>query len=287
MSIASVVPGFPPSHRSSPPLPPIMARKTHYASQCTHHAVLLPMFSLHVQLYLARSVVCSRLQWCEIQWRGASSAYQVTQVAHNGFGLHIPDDEIANQSDWGPIDGEPEDAPDETEPVAEQRQSIVPPSDHSEAEEIDVVIPQTNRAAIEESQITSLAAQIPAIHPSEIPTISALRAAMTTMTQTHTLGHTLPDPSGNPPAPPGGGSSNREPEGGGGSGNGGGGSGNGGGGGGLPQFGAFIAPPQGGHHDNKFKGNPPMLFNGNRELVRPFLTQWEIYKGLNFNTDTI
>ncbi|KAH9050400.1 hypothetical protein EDB83DRAFT_2317165 [Lactarius deliciosus] len=101
---------------------------------------------------------------------------------------------------------------------------------------------------------------------------------MTTQTQTttHTLGCTLPDPSGNPPGPlPG-------------AGGGGGGGGGGHGGGAGPQFRAFLAPPAAGaHHDNKFQGNPPQPFNGNRELVRPFLTQWEIYKGLNFNTDTI
>ncbi|KAH9008619.1 hypothetical protein EDB83DRAFT_2323012 [Lactarius deliciosus] len=96
---------------------------------------------------------------------------------------------------------------------------------------------------------------------------------MTTMTQTHTLGRTLPDPSGDPPTPPGRGND------GGGPGSGGGGGSRGGGGGRPPQFRAFITPPQGGHHDDKFKGNPLMPFNGNRELVCPFLTQWEIYKG--------
>ncbi|KAH9165601.1 hypothetical protein EDB89DRAFT_1911246 [Lactarius sanguifluus] len=40
-------------------------------------------------------------------------------------------------------------------------------------------------------------------------------------------------------------------------------------------------------HENKFQGNSAQPFNGDRDLVEPFLTQWEIYRGLIFNTDTI
>ena len=36
--------------------------------------------------------------------------------------------------------------------------------------------------------------------------------------------------------------------------------------------------------DNKLIGNPPTIFTGNRTKTKEFLTQWELYWGVNANT---
>jgi hypothetical protein len=80
----------------------------------------------------------------------------------------------------------------------------------------------------------------------------------------------------------------RRPEGGGGGG-GGGGRGGGGGGGGLPApAGPGLFPPHGRALDtNKFLGSEPEAFTGDRTKVESFLTQWELYCGVNANNTAI
>src|ERR1700744_1959508 len=36
--------------------------------------------------------------------------------------------------------------------------------------------------------------------------------------------------------------------------------------------------------ENKLIGNPPTIFTGNRTKTKEFLTQWELYQGVNANT---
>jgi hypothetical protein len=91
-----------------------------------------------------------------------------------------------------------------------------------------------------------------------------------------------------PPQPP-----LRRPNGGGGGGGGGGdgdggGDGGGGGGGGLPApAGPGLFPPHGRAPDTKFLGSEPESFTGDRTKVESFLTQWELYCGVNANNAAI
>src|ERR1700744_1947387 len=79
----------------------------------------------------------------------------------------------------------------------------------------------------------------------------------------------------------------------GGGGGGGGNPGGGGGGGGVPGGGPPAGPPGGfpggggpvaGGGDNKLIGNPPAIFTGDRAKMKEFLTQWELYRGVNAMT---
>src|SRR5882757_10328715 len=60
----------------------------------------------------------------------------------------------------------------------------------------------------------------------------------------------------------------------------------GGGGGGPPGGGAGPGP---GHATGgaKLMGNPPQIFDGERERTQLFLSQWEIYWGLNYQVDAM
>jgi hypothetical protein len=37
----------------------------------------------------------------------------------------------------------------------------------------------------------------------------------------------------------------------------------------------------GGHHGDKLVGNPPIIFTGNQSKAEQFITQWQLYKGVN------
>ncbi len=81
-------------------------------------------------------------------------------------------------------------------------------------------------------------------------------------------------------------------------GSGGGPSGSGGGGGGPP---GGRGPPSGGRPPGgaaglgpgqagggaKLVGNPPQIYDGNQERTQLFLSQWEIYWGLNYTVDVM
>jgi hypothetical protein len=41
------------------------------------------------------------------------------------------------------------------------------------------------------------------------------------------------------------------------------------------------APQPGGHHSDKLVGNPPIIFTGDRSKAEQFITQWQLYKGVN------
>jgi hypothetical protein len=65
-----------------------------------------------------------------------------------------------------------------------------------------------------------------------------------------------------------------------------------GGGGGFPGGGGPPAPVPlppapvvpGGHRD-KLVGNPPLIFKGNRDAAEEFITQWQLYEGVNITND--
>jgi hypothetical protein len=46
------------------------------------------------------------------------------------------------------------------------------------------------------------------------------------------------------------------------------------------------APQPGGHHGDKLVGNPPVIFTGDRSKVEQFITQWQLYEGVNI-TNTL
>jgi hypothetical protein len=60
--------------------------------------------------------------------------------------------------------------------------------------------------------------------------------------------------------------------------------------GGGPPAGAPMPMPQapqpGGHHGDKLVGNPPIIFTGDRSKAEQFITQWQLYEGVNI-TNTL
>jgi hypothetical protein len=46
------------------------------------------------------------------------------------------------------------------------------------------------------------------------------------------------------------------------------------------------APQPGGHHGDKLVGNPPIIFTGDRSKAEQFITQWQLYEGVNI-TNTL
>jgi hypothetical protein len=60
------------------------------------------------------------------------------------------------------------------------------------------------------------------------------------------------------------------------------------GGGGGPPAGMPMPMPQapqpGGHHGDKLVGNPPIIFTGDRSKAEQFITQWQLYEGVNITS---
>jgi hypothetical protein len=46
------------------------------------------------------------------------------------------------------------------------------------------------------------------------------------------------------------------------------------------------APQPGGQHGDKLVGNPPVIFTGDRSKAEQFITQWQLYEGVNI-TNTL
>jgi hypothetical protein len=46
------------------------------------------------------------------------------------------------------------------------------------------------------------------------------------------------------------------------------------------------APPPGGHAGDKLVGNPPIIFTGDCSKAEQFITQWQLYEGVNI-TNTL
>ncbi len=177
------------------------------------------------------------------------------------------------RSDWGPLDGA-------SDPSSEPEQIEVrePQSDASDdtLDDEDVIIPtEGDVKSTEAVQVLLHALSTDDLPPSiprprsrntRLPSISTIMATTTATQTTHipTIGRS----SGGGGGSGGGGFGGGPPGGAGGP--------PGGGGGGPPPGGVGPGPGQaaGGA---KLMGNPPQIFDGERERTQLFLSQWEIY----------
>ena len=138
------------------------------------------------------------LQWGLI-YPAKEGGFRLERPAPLTYGLRIWEHERAERSQWGPIDGDPEE--DDT-----FAPNFVPPtqfrfgSDKGETPDPDIEIPTTERAEAEESALASLAQLIPSYitrpyidtldtSPSLVATMSQI-AATTTIAPTSTLART-------------------------------------------------------------------------------------------------
>ncbi len=215
------------------------------------------------------------LAWINVQIK--DHKYLVWQIA--GGLLEITNTERSiPQSDWGAID-----RAHDTTSEPENIKVCEPQSDPSEgnsSDDEDVVIPTEASARADEAlqvffhelntdEPTNLPPSIPRplSHGTRVPSITATLMATTTQTTTHapTIGRSSRGGGGGPS----------------GSGGGGGGGPPGGGGGGPPGGG----PPAAGPGPGQAGGGAKLV--GNRDRTQLFLSQWEIYWGLNYTVDTM
>ncbi len=217
------------------------------------------------------------LVWVDIWVKGKQ--YQVWQIAGISSLAITQEERSIPQSDWGPIDGAAED-PTSLEP--ENIDIWEPQSDHSDNESEkseDVCIPLTDIEAREEESlqvfihwlntkgIPTLAPTIPRppSQNTQLPSITVTLMVTTMQTTTHTLTIGCSSSGG------GGGS----------------------GGGGVPSSRGGGGPPggaanlRGGHAGGgaKLVGNPPQVYNGDCKKTQLFMSQWDIYWGLNYTID--
>src|SRR6201996_6076634 len=61
----------------------------------------------------------------------------------------------------------------------------------------------------------------------------------------------------------------------------------GGGGGGPPHGHSGIRGPAPQNNNNKLIGNPPIVFTGERDKAEAFLTQWDLFVGINLHTEVM
>ncbi len=186
------------------------------------------------------------------------------------------------RSDWGPIDGAP-DPSSEPEQI-EVREPQSDATDKESTDDEDVVIPteadvkatEAVQVLLQELKTDDLPPSIPRprSQSTRIPSITAIMATATTTQTTHAptigrssggggggLGGGPPGGTGGPPA---------------------------GGGGGPPGGGAGLgAGPAAAGGGAKLMGNPPQIFDGECERTQLFLSQWEIYWGLNYQVDAM
>jgi len=199
------------------------------------------------------------------------------QIAYGPLDI-TKEERVIPRSDWGPLDGaaEPSSEPEQIE--VREPQSDASAEDSSDDE--DIVIPtEADVKATEVVQVLFHVLQTDDLPPSlprprsrstRIPSISAIMATTTTTQTTHvpTIGRSSGGGGGGPSGS-GGGLGGGPP-------GGAGGPPGGGGGGGPPAGGAGPGP---GHATGgaKLMGNPPQIFDGERERTQLFLSQWEIY----------
>ncbi len=173
--------------------------------------------------------------------------------------------------DWGPIDRD-SDPSSEPENI-EVREPQSDPSEGDKSDDEDIVIPTEASAKADEAiqvifhalKTEDLPPSIPRppSHSTRIPSITATLMATTTQTiSTHAPTISRSGGGGGP--------------------SGGGGGGGGGGGSGGPPGGAGGPGPGQAGGGAKLAGNPPQVFDGERDRTQLFLSQWEIYWGLNY-----
>ena len=241
-------------------------------------------FAYHKGSYIAVEFDFTHCFWYTVKYDNQESCWKTFSIPEEEVGLYIPDSEVVDRSEWGPIDDGRESS-DEEETKSE-----------AHPESMDIKIP-TQEEEKTERQLEKLAEQFPALSrprshtaTSRLPPITAVMATQTTMEPTHTLdveeGTSSAQKGGGPPgdAPwfSGSGSPYRAPGGGGGDDEDGGGGGGGGGGGPPP---AARREQEEQNNGMKLSGKEPVIFNDDRSKAEAFLLEWTIYRLLNGEQD--
>jgi hypothetical protein len=243
-----------------------------------------------------------------LQWgltEPSEGKYRITRPIPVKYGLQIFDKERQDRSRWGPIDG----TTTNEEPLA---QTFKFGSDQGDTPEPDIDISGSETREQEERALAALAQLIPThITRPQFDSIDGLSslaarmsqiAATTTLTSTSTLGRAtgagVPSGAGSgsanllrnllggggPPhrtGPPGGGGppDDRNPPDPAGD--------PGAGGGGNPANAGGGGNPPDNRLSDKLIGREPKIYNGDRAKVENFLTEWNVYRALNDQTQVM
>ena len=207
------------------------------------------------------------------------------KLPEEDYHLDIPDSEVTDRSEWGPINNGKDSSDEEQD------------NNKSEAqlESIDIKIP-TQEEEKSERQLEKLAEYIPTLSrlrshtaTTRLPPITTVMAMQTTTKPTQTLtpeeglssvckGGGPPDDTPNPAWFGGSGFPYRAP------GGGGGGDGGGGEGGGPPRA-AVGGNPDDRSNGTKLSGKEPVIFDGDRSKAEAFLLELAIYMMRNSDQD--
>ena len=221
--------------------------------------------------------------WYTVKYDNQRSCWVSHKLPTEDYNLYIPDSEVTDQSEWGPIDdGETDSNHSDNEDNKSEGQP----------ESIDIKIP-TKEEEITERQLGKLAESIPTHSQprshsatSRLPPISTIMAMQTTTEPMQTFapeagtssvrkGGGPPDDGPNPhwfgsPGFPRGAPSR---------------GGGGGGGGGNPPGAAAGRDPDKRSNGTKLSGKEPVIFDGDRAKAEAFLLEWVIYTMLNGDQD--
>ena len=226
--------------------------------------------------------------WYIVKYDNQRSCWVSHTCPTKDYNLYIPDSEVVDQSEWGPINNNNSD-----------QRNLEDNKSTGQPESIDIKIP-TEEEAKSKRQLEKLAESIPTLTrprsctaTSRLPTITNIMTTQVTTKPTQTFAteegpSTVcrggggppgdePDPrwfggTGHPFNMPGGGG------GGGDEGGGGGGGGGHGGGGGDPNDRGPGA---------KLSGKDPVIFDGDRAKAEAFFLEWTIYRLLNEETEVM
>ena len=129
-------------------------------------------FAYHKGLYIAVEFDFTHCFWYTVKYDNQESCWKTFSIPEEEVGLYIPDSEVIDRSEWGPID-DGKDSSDEEETK-------------SQAESIDIKIP-TEAEEKTERQLEKLAEQIPILSRprsrtalSRLPPIATVMATQTT-----------------------------------------------------------------------------------------------------------
>ena len=244
--------------------------------------------------------------WVEITWNPIDRRWDAIHPLHPRYQCKIPYP-VPPIIEWGPPDGEADTEPQEPEESAQQ-QAVSDTTEDSEELECSGHSPTPQTHASMDPVITDLAIAAESIHihePMAMFTIQMVQETITLPPINPATGHRFTDDEaaihqaiapdiGDPPSAEipmcnlcrgGDNNNNNNFEGRGG------GPPRGPGGGGPPQSGGGGPPQQGGGGpplqahplSKKFVGNAPIILTGDRSKTEQFLTQWELYWGVNNN----
>ena len=238
-------------------------------------------FAYHKGSYIAVEFDFTHCFWYTVKYDNQESCWKTHSIPEEEIGLYIPDSEVVDRSEWGPIDDGWESSDED------KTKSEVHP------ESIDIKIP-TQEEEKTERQLEKLAEQFPALSrprshtaTSRLPPITAVMATQTTTEPVQIIdveeGTSSARKGGGPPgdAPwfSGSGFPYRARGGGGGGDE----DGGGGGGGGPPP--AARRDPEERNNGTRLSGKEPVIFDGDRSKAEAFLLEWTIYRLLNGEQD--